>query len=341
MSLHVESGGCQPVRICVTPVRNESWIIERFLAAAKSWADEVIVADQGSTDGTLETLRRTPGVRTVINDSPVFDERVRQRLLLNSARQIKGRRILVGLDADEALSANFATSDEWRQLESIPPGTILRFKWVNILPGFERAWIPPEPRAFGFIDDGSAHEGKRIHSPRVPQPAGSPVLDLLDVVVLHFQYVAWQRMASKQRWYQVWEHLQHRQKGPLQIFREYSHMYGSWDPSEIHPVRPEWLEGYQQRGIDFRSLASEPTPWWDFEVLQILNEHGSDRFRKLDIWDRDWNAVAALTGTTGSDFSDPRSPFERVAHRLLKATQGHRSHVAVRAFEALLRRTGW
>jgi hypothetical protein len=328
-------------RICVTPVRNEAWIIDRFLAAAKSWATDVIVADQGSTDGTLQRLQETPGVTAVINDSPVFDERHRQQLLLTHARQVPGKRILIGLDADEALSANFATSEEWRQLDSVQPGTILRFRWVNILPGFERAWIPPEPRAFGFVDDGSPHDGQRIHSPRVPQPANAPMLDLQDVVVLHFQYVAWQRMASKQRWYQVWEHLQHRQKGPLQIFREYSHMYGSWDPGEIQAVRPEWLEGYQQRGIDFPSLASEPTPWWDFEVLRILQEHGSQQFRRIDIWDRDWNAVAALTGTNGSDFSDPRSAFERLAHRVLRATQGHRSHVAVRAFEKLLRSTGW
>jgi hypothetical protein len=327
-------------RICVTPTRNESWIIDRFLAAAKRWATDVIVADQGSTDGTLETLRRTPGVRTVINDSPVFDERVRQRLLLNSAREINGRRILIGLDADEALSANFATSDEWRQLDRVEPGTILRFRWVNILPGFERAWIPPGPRAFGFVDDGSPHEGNRIHSPRVPQPANAPVFDMQDVVVLHFQYVAWQRMASKQRWYQVWEHLHHRQKGPLQIFREYNHMNGSWDQSEICPVQSEWLQGYQDCGIDFCSLTSEPLPWWDADILRLLREHGCDRFRKIDIWDKDWNEVAATTGTAG-DFSDPRSAFERKIHRILKATQGRRSHFAVRGLEHWLRRTGW
>ena len=45
-------------RICVTPVRNEAWIIDRFLAAAKTWADHVIVADQQSSDGTLEQLAK-------------------------------------------------------------------------------------------------------------------------------------------------------------------------------------------------------------------------------------------------------------------------------------------
>lgn len=63
---------CQ--RVCVTPTKNESWIIKSFLGAALYWADHVIVADQGSTDGTLQQLQNTPGVEAVINDSPVYDE---------------------------------------------------------------------------------------------------------------------------------------------------------------------------------------------------------------------------------------------------------------------------
>ena len=38
--------------ICMTPVKNEEWIMERFLAAASLWADCIIVADQHSQDRT-------------------------------------------------------------------------------------------------------------------------------------------------------------------------------------------------------------------------------------------------------------------------------------------------
>ena len=193
-------------------------------------------------------------VEVVINDSPVFDEAHRQRILLERARQFEGRRILIGLDADEALSSNCTETDDWEQISNAEPGTVLRFRWVNVLPGFQKAWIPPGHSHFGFVDDGSEHTGKRIHSPRVPYPSGAPILDLDDIVVLHFQYVLWERMVRKQRWYQAWEHLKHQQKGPLQIFREYNHMYGSWEQEEIHPVQPEWLEGFDRAGIDFRSL---------------------------------------------------------------------------------------
>ena len=328
-------------RICVTPVRNEAWIIKQFLAAAKQWSTDIIVADQGSTDGTLQTLQQTPAVDVVINESPTYDERHRQRLLLDRARQVSGRRILIGLDADETISANFATSEEWRRLDNVKPGTIIRFRWVNILPGFERAWIPPERIGFAFVDDGSDHHGKRIHSPRVPHPPGAPTIDLDDVVVLHFQYVAWERMVSKHRWYQAWEHVANQQKRPLEIFRAYGHMYGSWDKSEIHPIKPEWLDGYRRLGIDFQSVSSEPVTWWDREVVHMLQQHGPEHFRKLDIWDKDWNAVAALTGTSNGELLDPRSMFDKAAHRLLKATQVHRSRLVVRAFEHALRTAGW
>ncbi len=329
-------------RICITPTRNEHWIVDRFIAAARLWSDHLIVAYQGSTDGTLEILQATPGVEVAINDSRQYDESHRQRLLLERSRRIPGKRILLALDADEALSANCLTSPEWEKIATARPGTVLRFRWVNILPGFERAWIPPTPTAFGFVDDGSPHLGTSIHSPRVPYPAGAPTLDLQDIVVLHFQYVVWERMASKHRWYQAWEFARHRKKGPLEIFRHYNHMHGSWAPEEVYPFRPEWLAGYDRVGIDFRSLACEPVTWWDRELIQMLREHGPEHFRQVAIWDHDWNYVARQLGLNDiGAFNDPRSRWNKAVHRLLASTQHRRSAWSVRGFERFLRATGW
>jgi hypothetical protein len=326
--------------VCMTPTRNEAWVIKRFLAAAKLWASHIIVADQGSSDGTLEELRRTPGVDVVINDSD-FDEVHRQRLLINRARQVTGKRLLLALDADEALSANCRASAEWEAVKQAQPGTLLRLRWVNVLPGFKQAWIPPEPTVFGFIDDGTEHGGKKIHNQRVPSPPNAPVIDLQDVVVLHFQYLSWERMVSKHRWYQAWEYATHRQKGPLEIFRQYNHMKGSWDQNELRPLKPEWLEGYDRAGVEFRSLKSEPVTWWDKEVLRMLREHGPEHFRRLAIWDKDWNSLANDLGLRGIDLADPRSSGEKAIHRLLAATQKHRMNWGVRGFEWLLRARGW
>lgn len=327
--------------ICLTPTRNEAWIIQRFAAAARHWASHLIVADQGSTDSTLQQLRGMEGVQVVLNESKVFDEVHRQRLLLNQARQIEGKRILIALDADEALSFNCTASKEWEQLREAKPGTLLRFPWVNILPGFKEAWIPPAPLLCGFVDDGSGHSGRRIHNPRVPVPDGAPVIDFKEIVVLHFQYVVWQRMLSKQRWYQMLEYTAHGDKSPLDLYREYNHMRGSWTRSEIRPLDPRWLAGYERIGADFRTLQCEPVTWWDADVVQKLRAHGPQRFRKLAIWDQDWNAVAHQLGVNGIDLADPRSLVERKIHGVLAATQDSRTNWGVRALEHALRFAGW
>jgi hypothetical protein len=175
----------------------------------------------------------------------------------------------------------------------------------------------------------------------VPRPDGAPIIEMQEVVVLHFQYVAWERMASKQRWYQAWEHLNHPQQGALQIFRGYNHMYGSWGADEIQPLRPEWLEGYDRAGIDYRSLKVEPVTWWDKEIFKMLDEFGPEHFRKVAIWEKNWDAVGQALGARNHKFGDPRSFFERIAHRLLRITQRNRASWGTRAFERMLRQAGW
>lgn len=333
--------------ICLTPVRNEAWILDRFLAAASLWAGRVIVADQGSADGSREAAGRFEKVQVIDNDGAAYDEGGRQRLLIEAARRSApgssgGRRVLVALDADEALSANFAKSESWQRAMAAEPGTVLRFRWANVLPGFERCWVPPEPIAFGFVDDGSEHVGGRVHNRRVPWPAGAPVIDLDDVVVLHFQYVVPERMHSKHRWYQAWERLNEPTKRPTQIYRQYHHMLG-WPAEQIEPLRPQWLAGYERAGIGFRSLASDGPTWWDREVLGMLIEHGPRRFRKLDVWDVDWADAARRMGVevNGADLSDPRSRFDKMVHGFLRRTQRRQSNWAVRGVQQLLRPLGW
>ena len=329
--------GCH--RLCLTPTRNERWIIAPFLAAARRWATRVIIADHGSTDGTREFLESAHGVEVLRNPSVHYDEAGRQRLLLGAARRVEGPRFLLGLDADEALSANSAGSADWARIAAAAPGTVVRLRWVNLLPGLREAWIPPGHTAFGFIDDGSPHEGRAIHSPRVPCPAGAPVLDLNEIVVLHFQYTAWERMRSKQRWYQAWELLNGGR--PLETYRRYHHMHGGWPREEIVPVDPAWLSGFADLGADFDRLQPESIPWWDRELVELLARHGPGRFRRLAIWDRDWNAVARELGDKSPALDDPRGALERSVHRLLALTQSRRDGWTARGLERALRLAGW
>ncbi len=47
----------KPLLICLTPIKNEAWILDRFLKCASLWADYIIIADQQSTDSSIEIAK--------------------------------------------------------------------------------------------------------------------------------------------------------------------------------------------------------------------------------------------------------------------------------------------
>jgi len=331
----------EPTLICLTPVRNESWILDRFLLCASTWADHIIVADQHSDDGSRAIARAHEKVKLIDNDHPGYDEQARQKLLIEAARRlpVDGKRILIALDADEMLSANWADSSEWRQLLETSEGTVLHFRWANLLPGIQRSWRS-ELKPFGFVDDGSPHEGTTIHSPRIPTPEAAPTLHFEDIRVLHYQYTNWPRMKSKQRWYQCWERLNHPSKRPVTLYRQYHRMDAARERAT--PIRPEWIAGYEKEGIDMHTIEEKDYYHWDEKLVQLFLEHGVGSFRKLDVWNQDWTTIAeSMELSTNGRLQDPRSPFDRAVHWWLARTQPHDNNLAVRVVQQLLRLVGW
>ncbi|MFZ0503142.1 MAG: glycosyltransferase family 2 protein, partial [Chthoniobacterales bacterium] len=63
----------KPLVICLTPIKDEAWILERFLKCASTWADHIIIADQQSKDGSKEIARRFPKVTLIENNSESFN----------------------------------------------------------------------------------------------------------------------------------------------------------------------------------------------------------------------------------------------------------------------------
>ena len=337
----------RPTIVCVTPVKDEAWILERFLQCASTWADHIVVADQQSTDGSREIAGRFAKVTLIDNTIPKYDEAGRQKLLLQAARKVPlvrgtDRRLIVALDADELLSANYRDSAEWRTILGLPKGTVVCFNWVNVQPDFRGGWIPAVDLPLGYVDDGAEHGGAAIHSWRVPVPQGAPRVVCHDIKVLHYQYTDWQRMKSKHRWYQCWELLNRSEKSAIEIFRMYHHMYAVPE-KEKGALAAEWFKGYANLGIDVTSVTTYAGYYWDVQVAQWLAEHGPEKFARLDIWQVDYEKIwrGANSGEPPRSLKDPRTQEQKDVIAWLRQTQAAASDEAVRKRETELRAAGW
>lgn len=333
----------KPTIVCLTPVKNEAWILDRFLKCASLWADHIIIADQQSDDGSREIALKYSKVILIDNSSPSFNEPERQKILINTARHLPEPRLLIALDADEILTANFINSPEWNTILQAKPGTIIQFQRVELRQDMVSCWNAKSDFPCGFIDDGSQHDGQEIHSIRIPMPALSPKIILNEIKVLHYQYTDWKRTKSKHRYYQCWERLNRPEHRAIDLYRLYHHMDVMTD-NQIYRFPKEWLSFYEQQGIDMTSTYCEPFFWWDKEILAWLDKYGANTFKRQNIWDVDWAVLLAeKINRDGSieNYRDPRSTFDKYVHRWLAKTQSIQYQRRVKLIEKILSFFGW
>ncbi len=323
----------RPIFICLTPARNEAWILETFIKYNSLWADYIIILDQMSTDQTKEVCDRYDHVIRIENNSLIFNEDERQIRLIEEARKIEAeKRIIIALDADEVLSSNVTLSQEWETIKQLPEGTVLKFPWFNVDENKKEGWFTESPVAFGFVDDGSAHLPQKIHSTRVPVPPHASFYCTKEIVNLHFQYIDPERNRKKQRWYMCWEHINFPDKHPIDIYRQYNKHYAS---SIVHQsiIKREWLYNFEEEGRAILNCKAPDRMWWDEEILDMFENYGTERFKKIDIWDCDWNRISEKDRA----IIDPRSPLDKVILYWLKVTQKEHKKLYNRIFQKILK----
>lgn len=275
----------KPSIICITPVKNEAWILELFIQAASLWADYIIIADQHSDDGSREIALKFPKVKLIDNNSLEFNEPERQALLINEARKIPGEKIIVALDADEILSSQALDIENWTEIFNAAPGTAFGLKWPLINHDFNTYWLTDSGRSyFIYKDDGAEHVGQKIHSPRIPLSENTKFVNIDKFVVMHYQFTDWQRMLSKHRWYQCYERVNYPSKNQLSIYRMYHHMYNK---KHFNNIPYLWFLGYLNNGVNACSIHIDNVYRWDKLVDIYLEEYGEDYFKYVDILGND------------------------------------------------------
>ncbi|RFM27396.1 glycosyltransferase family 2 protein [Deminuibacter soli] len=276
--------------VVLTPVKNEAWILERFLQVTSLFADLIIVADQLSTDNTKEITERFSKALYVLNDTPEYDEEYRQHLLINKAReQVKGKMLLLALDADELITADSIGHTEWVNIAAQQPGTRIMMKKPDILPGFREYLDYPEYFYLGYIDDGATHKGKKIHSSRLPP--SDKTYNANGITFMHYAQVRGKEYKSRQRLYSVIE--KNNATSSLQLrYRKYSRALQRRGAEKMIKTFPEqWLKRFRDEQIDIEQFTSTELNNYNKQLLAFFTEQGSRKYWWEDIWYVDYENI--------------------------------------------------
>jgi hypothetical protein len=325
--------------LCLTPARNEAWILPVFLRAASTWADRIFITDQQSTDATRAVCREFPKVEVIENSGAGYDEANYRRLPLEVARAKFPGAIIVAIDADEVFSGDAVRWLASDAPQNAPPGSAWSFPWLNLKAGRRESWTLLRLPVV-LVDDGSEFSGKLIHSPRIPRADAAQPVPHPGACLFHLQYLNAARLASKQRWYQALERVKDPRKSAVWIYRAYHHL-ALLLPEQFQPVNPAAFQGSGITEDDLAALerANEPFYWWDAEVLRWMAERGPECFRRLDLWDTDWNALIArgCPGWRGGHLEDPRGSFDRGLLNYLARSQPRSDRWRQRKIDKALR----
>ena len=338
----------RPKIVVLTPVRNEAWILKRFLAVTSAFADHIIIADQHSTDESRDICKGFQKVWLIENAATEYNEWARQKLLIEEARRrVPSPRILLALDADEILAADGSALQGWSDMLHAAPGTVLWFEKPDLCITtrecnrfYDHYW------PLGYVDDGAEHSASLIHSRRVPCTDSSHHLKVHDVKFLHYNMVRPAANMAKRRMYCVIEALAGT-KSWVRRMLEYRSGTDWTKQGPLEPCPESWFDGWERMGIDMHTVPQSPFHWQDVEVLGKMKEFGEGRFYHEDIWDFDWEACRRWAVKEGIQ-NVPNVPikgpgslwrmFLKVSHVTLGSLRT--SYRLIGRFRSRLRKTG-
>lgn len=191
--------------VCICQIFNElrKGNLERFVHYVKPLVEDLVVYDDGSTDGSYEyLLQQTPYIiRTSKND--FVNERSHKQLLLQEALKLNPDFIL-WLDADEVLTANAAEKlqelckqcDE-KQLDAVNMREINLWRshsWQRMDSLYDQGWFCRLWRVVSGICFKETKPG--LHQPLFPSTIRTTIW-AHDLQVLHYGFSSKQRLAYK------------------------------------------------------------------------------------------------------------------------------------------------
>lgn len=285
----------KPKIIVLTPIRNEEWILERFLSVASQFADHIIIADQNSTDRSIKICENFKKVYLVKNNADFYNEDDRQILLIESARKlVSGEKILLALDADEILTADSIDTEDWKKMLDAEKGTVFYFKKYDLFPNSDSYIEYPEYFPLGYRDDGEKHIPSKIHSARLPVKIDATKLYLDQVKIMHYTWTRPDSQLAKLRMYSVLENI-NKTNNFLKRRKRYNPSTDYRNKEQKLLKTPKkWFEKWELMNINMKKIIDLKFYWQDFEVLKIFHNHGIHKFWFDPIWEFDWEKLRLI-----------------------------------------------
>jgi len=97
-----------------------------------------------------------------------------------------------------------------------------------------------------------------MHGPRVPSGNTGATMDLDGPKIIHLQYIDWERMRAKQRWYQAQERIEFPGSGRSKSIGSITTWTPSLQASDTISVRTGFKSYELDDGMDL--LAFDPQP---------------------------------------------------------------------------------
>ena len=279
--------------IGLVPVRNSAGIIVQCLEALALLCDHIVVLDDCSDDDTVEVIKMLPArlkVSSVLTKTTWHrDEPGDRNRLLQEGRRLGGTHFAV-IDADEMFTASWVVDGSLRKtIAQLPAGGWLSVRWLHPWRSFDYVRWDGSIQAQQFKevifcdDHRSNYESDFIHTQRSPHGLDGPETRISDADkgLLHFQYVNWRNVLIKQAWYRCLERVRIPDRSIKEINARYQE---SCDEAglRLRPAVPIW---YQDYGFLDRKCFEAADTWRLDQMQDWFQEHGSDYFRELDIWD--------------------------------------------------------
>ena len=328
-----------PIRVVITPVRNEAWVLDAFLTCTSSWADYIILADQHSDDGTREIAAKYEKVILIDNPTQEWYEYLCRTRLLEEAEKIPGDKIIFGLDADEFFSEGFEKTESWQKIIHSKGNEIFCFNWLNLFDNFNTAeytnmhyeWAAHYDDSVDVVAEYIKRETHAVHCARIPclEEDRCRYVDVDDFWVVHLSKLNHERIRQKMDFYQVtWVDKNKDKANVIGMYRDYSKYY----PDEmVHLDQPVKL-CCMDDDMDYSYLVQTSDYGKHFvgEMFRVFQREGTAKFAKLCIWDNPYLKAEGVA---------PKLPLRyKLLHWYLRKTQGISSKKSIKLFDKILKR---